>query len=90
VKLIAHCRPLIDEFHDELSSTMDPARVPVTQALPASSDALILIGPEGDFTAEEVGLALKNGFVPISLGESRLRTETAALTAVIAAYLKNN
>ncbi len=45
----------------------------------AGSNALILIGPEGDFSEEEVKLALENGFKPISLGLSRLRTETAAL-----------
>lgn len=44
-------------------------------------DALILIGPEGDFSEQEVELAIKNGFEAISLGESRLRTETAALVA---------
>ena len=44
-------------------------------------DVLILIGPEGDFSTEEVELAIKEGFVPISLGDSRLRTETAALVA---------
>ena len=79
VKLIAHCR----------DGGGFPARIPVTEALPPATDALILIGPEGDFTAEEVALAIEKGFVPISLGGSRLRTETAALTAVIAAYLKN-
>lgn len=42
---------------------------------------LILIGPEGDFSLQEVTFALQNGFVPISLGNSRLRTETAALVA---------
>ena len=47
----------------------------------ARQDALILIGPEGDFTEEEVKLALENGFRGISLGSSRLRTETAALYA---------
>ncbi len=41
----------------------------------------ILIGPEGDFSPEEIELALKNNFIPISLGESRLRTETAGLQA---------
>ena len=45
-------------------------------------DALVLIGPEGDFSEEEVALAIENGFQPISLGASRLRTETAALVAV--------
>lgn len=42
----------------------------------------ILIGPEGDFSAEEVSLALDNGYKPVTLGNSRLRTETAALIAV--------
>lgn len=45
------------------------------------NDVLVLIGPEGDFSKEEVTLAKENGFVPVSLGESRLRTETAALVA---------
>lgn len=44
-------------------------------------DALVLIGPEGDFSPEEVEKAQAKGFVPISLGKSRLRTETAALAA---------
>lgn len=44
-------------------------------------DTLVLVGPEGDFSPAEVELALKNGFVPVSLGESRLRTETAGVYA---------
>ncbi len=44
-------------------------------------NALVLIGPEGDFSVEEVNLAKANGFVPVSLGDARLRTETAALVA---------
>ncbi|SNR15206.1 16S rRNA (uracil(1498)-N(3))-methyltransferase [Tenacibaculum jejuense] len=47
-----------------------------------SSEILILIGPEGDFSEQEVALANTSTFTPISLGNSRLRTETAALTAV--------
>ncbi|MCL2417093.1 MAG: 16S rRNA (uracil(1498)-N(3))-methyltransferase [Bacteroidales bacterium] len=43
---------------------------------------LILIGPEGDFSVKEVALAVEQGFVPITLGETRLRTETAAIVAV--------
>jgi 16S rRNA (uracil1498-N3)-methyltransferase len=43
--------------------------------------ALILIGPEGDFSQEEVSMAIQTGFVPISLGTSRLRTETAGIVA---------
>src|SRR5690554_2305171 len=41
----------------------------------------ILIGPEGDFSSEEIDLAIKSGFTPVALGESRLRTETAAVVA---------
>lgn len=49
--------------------------------LKKGEDALVLIGPEGDFSREEVEKALAKGFVPISLGKSRLRTETAALVS---------
>ena len=51
--------------------------------------ALILIGPEGDFSPEEVKLALQNGFEAISLGKSRLRTETAALAACQTMHVLN-
>ena len=51
-----------------------------------ASDIVILIGPEGDFSREEVALALECGFRPVHLGPSRLRTETAALAAVAAVY----
>ena len=50
---------------------------------------VILIGPEGDFSREEAALAVERGFIPVHLGPSRLRTETAALTAVEAVYLKS-
>ena len=52
-------------------------------------DALILIGPEGDFSEEEVNKAIEKGFIPISLGNSRLRTETAALVACHTLILAN-
>lgn len=45
-------------------------------------DTVVLIGPEGDFSSEEIELALSAGFKPISLGDARLRTETAALVAL--------
>ena len=48
----------------------------------------VIVGPEGDFSREEVALAVEKGFVPVHLGPSRLRTETAAVTAVEAVYLK--
>lgn len=47
------------------------------------ADATILIGPEGDFSKSEIAAALKAGFIPISLGKNRLRTETAALVACL-------
>lgn len=49
--------------------------------LSEQDDVLILIGPEGDFSPEEVEKAIKTGFRPVSLGESRLRTETAGVVA---------
>lgn len=51
-------------------------------------DIIVLIGPEGDFSRAEAELAIQNGFIPVHLGESRLRTETAALTAVAAVYFR--
>lgn len=53
----------------------------------ADQDTLILIGPEGDFTPEEVALALQHGFVGVSLGAARLRTETAGIFATTTFYL---
>ena len=49
-------------------------------------EIVVLIGPEGDFSRAEAELALSHGFIPVHLGDSRLRTETAALTAVSAVY----
>ena len=67
-KFIAHC--------------YEGDKEPLMQALQPDEDALVLIGPEGDFSPEEVQKAVANGFRPITLGKSRLRTETAALVAV--------
>ena len=54
---------------------------------PSHAAVSVLIGPEGDFSKEEVQAAIAAGFEPVHLGPSRLRTETAAITAVEAAYL---
>ncbi len=54
------------------------------------ANALILIGPEGDFSTEEIVLAKKQGFIPISLGKSRLRTETAGIVACHTITLLNS
>jgi 16S rRNA (uracil1498-N3)-methyltransferase len=69
-KLIAHC----DEGNKQLISKF---QIPNSK-FPHS---LICIGPEGDFTIEEIELALKNNFITVSLGETRLRTETAGVVA---------
>jgi 16S rRNA (uracil1498-N3)-methyltransferase len=76
-KYIAHCRP-------------DEKKQPLKQAYQKGKDVLILIGPEGDFSIDEVKLAVENGFAPISLGTSRLRTETAALVACHTISLLND
>lgn len=76
-KLIAHC--------DE-----DFTRLNFKEFIQPQKDYLILIGPEGDFSKEEIELALQNGFTGISLGNQRLRTETAALNAIFAANWINN
>lgn len=52
-------------------------------------DVLVLIGPEGDFSEQEIQSALSSGFIPVSLGNSRLRTETAAVVACHTAILMN-
>ena len=52
-------------------------------------NVLVLIGPEGDFSEQEIAEALAIGFIPVSLGESRLRTETAAVVACHTAVLIN-
>ena len=67
----------------------DVERVSVTAALrpEAGRPIAILIGPEGDFSPEEAALARERGWIPVSLGPSRLRTETAAVVAATAVYL---
>jgi len=69
----------VDETHRH--SLKDLART--------GGDYLALIGPEGDFTAEEIKAALENHFIPVSLGPSRLRTETAGLAACFTLNLIN-
>jgi 16S rRNA (uracil1498-N3)-methyltransferase len=61
----------------------------LSQVYSKNENVLILIGPEGDFSEEEVTLAEEQGFIPVSLGKSRLRTETAALVACHAIHVVN-
>lgn len=61
----------------------------LTRACSPKTNIIVMIGPEGDFTAEEVALAKNAGYLPISLGKNRLRTETAALAACFAVHFAN-
>ena len=68
----------------------DCERISIKEELLKNRDnknVVVLIGPEGDFSESEVRMALERGWRPVHLGNSRLRTETAALTAVTAVYL---
>lgn len=55
----------------------------------AGEDTIIIIGPEGDFSEAEINTALKNNFTPVTLGQSRLRTETAGVTACCLVHFIN-
>jgi len=66
----------------------DVERQQIQNLLP-SKEIIILIGPEGDFSPEEAALARERGWIPVSLGDSRLRTETAAVVAATAVYLNS-
>ena len=65
-------------------------RKDLTEVYQPGKDAVILIGPEGDFSPDEVQLAVKAGFIPATFGNTRLRTETAALFALTAIHVLNN
>ncbi len=62
-------------------------RLDFTSFYRSGADTLILIGPEGDFTQAEISAALGSGFTAVTLGENRLRTETAAIYAVTACHI---
>lgn len=66
IKLIAHCE--------------EGNKIPLQKIKP-TTNAIILIGPEGDFTTDEIHLSIQNNFTAISLGNTRLRTETAGVVA---------
>jgi 16S rRNA (uracil1498-N3)-methyltransferase len=74
-KFIAHCGP--------------EAKPLLSRQYHKGENVLILIGPEGDFCPEEISAATANGFQAVSLGESRLRTETAALAACQTIHILN-
>ena len=75
---IAHC-------YEEIPRTelVEELKKPVPESM---QSVTLLIGPEGDFSIDEVKAAISAGYVPVSLGQSRLRTETACLVAVMMAH----
>ena len=74
---IAHCYPELErkDFYNEINQLTD------------SEDITVLVGPEGDFSMDEVQLAISQGYTSISLGQNRLRTETAGLMSVAMAQM---
>lgn len=67
-KFIAHC-------------IQDGNRTSFRNVVHSTDNSIILIGPEGDFTSDEIQMAMQSGFTPVTLGEQRLRTETAGVVA---------
>src|SRR5690606_1433743 len=74
-KFIAHCEETL--------------KTALKSALKTQTDVLILIGPAGDFSVKEIETAIKNQFIPVTLGTTRLRTETAAIVACHSVALMN-
>ena len=87
-KFICHCYEEIEkkDFFAEISKSC-PADDSAGAAQEGADDITVLVGPEGDFSIDEVRLALENGYESVSLGTSRLRTETAGLVAVNMCHL---
>lgn len=75
LKFIAHCE---ETDKKTLKSVLKP-----------ETDVLMMIGPEGDFSVKEIETAIKNQFIPVTLGTTRLRTETAAIVACHSVALMN-
>lgn len=82
-KFICHCYEEVEkkDFFEEISRKTESA------SDDSPDDITVLVGPEGDFSIDEVRFALEHGFESVSLGTSRLRTETAGLVAVHMAHL---
>ncbi len=74
-KFIAHC------YNEDKKELKD--------LIVKSADVLVMIGPEGDFSAEELKLALEVGYQSVTLGDSRLRTETAGVVVAVLAAMRN-
>jgi 16S rRNA (uracil1498-N3)-methyltransferase len=76
IKMLAHCNESV-------------IRKKISDIYSKNENAIIMIGPEGDFSIEEINSAMKNGFISVHLGSSRLRTETAGVSACHSIYFLN-
>ena len=76
IRMIAHCDASTE-------------RKKISEVCSKNTNSIILIGPEGDFSREEVTSAITMGFIPVHLGPSRLRTETAGVAACHSIYFIN-
>ncbi len=76
-KFIAHCEPSTQKRY-------------LADVAPIGGEVMVLVGPEGDFSPEEIEAAKQQGFIEISLGTQRLRTETAAMVATTIISVKNS
>lgn len=91
-KFICHCYEEVEkkDFFTEINSCCmdsDASQDSSASQESGAADITVLVGPEGDFSIDEVRLALENGYESVSLGTSRLRTETAGLVAVHMAHI---
>lgn len=94
VEELTSFKNLIDKYHSFAGQKFiphcnDSERKTISSAYKKGGSAMVLIGPEGDFTEEEVKLAINAGFIPVTLNENTLRTETAALMAAVALKMIN-
>ncbi len=75
--------------HSYIAHCDDGQKTGLKHIIKPNTDSTILIGPEGDFSTDEIKKAIKKGYQPISLGDTRLRTETAAIVACTTAAVAN-
>ncbi|AII53609.1 16S rRNA (uracil(1498)-N(3))-methyltransferase [Hymenobacter sp. APR13] len=79
--------PTIDGASSFIGHLEEGDRTPLSHVAATGASCCVLIGPEGDFTPQEIAAAFASGVRPVTLGASRLRTETAALAAVHTAHV---
>ena len=71
-----------DDYRKMIAHCLEESKAAIVDLQISKLNQLIVIGPEGDFTKKEIDLALQNNFIPVGLGETRLRSETAGVVTV--------